>query len=188
MPIVWRLDQLATKIWLLIGVILLVSATTALPLRPGQASANGATRLIVNGQRSGPYLFRVGILPGSPKVGNLHLSILIQSADGEIPINDGQIVVMATGPEAGMTAGPVTATNSPQNPQVFDADITLTTLGSWTLTLETVSELGQATLKVPLQVTESGSFNLLIVVFIFVVVVVIGAMGWSQLQRNRRPT
>lgn len=180
-----RLDNLATRIWMLLSLILLVSATMTLPTRVEQASANGATRLIVNDAQSGPYLFRVGILPGSPKVGNLHLSILIQSADGDVSINDGKMVVMATGPEAGMTAGPVQASNTPQNPQVFDADITLTALGAWTVSLEALSGLGPATLEVPMEVTEVGGFNLLIVLVIAVIVVAIAALVWSQKQRKQ---
>ena len=87
-----------------------------------------------------------------------------------------------------MIAGPVRATNTLLNPQVFDADITLTSLGSWTMTLETVSELGEATLVVPLQVTEAGGFNLLIVVVIVVVILAIAALGWSQMKQRKRPT
>jgi len=87
-----------------------------------------------------------------------------------------------------MIAGPVRATNTPLNPQVFDADITLTFLGSWTMTLETVSELAEATLVVPLQVTEDVGFNLLVVVVIVVVVLAIAAPGWSQMKQRKRPT
>ena len=181
----WRIDHLATRIWALLGIILLIFTATASPLQPDQVSANGATRLIINDAQEGPYLFRVGILPGSPKVGNLHLSVLIQSADGDQIISDGQMIIQATGPELGMTAGPVQATNAPLNPQVFDADITLTALGTWTITLETVSELGGATLVVPLQVTEAGGFNLLIVLVIAVIVVAIAALVWSQKQRKQ---
>ena len=59
-----------------------------------------------------------------------------------------------------MIAGPVRATNTLLNLQVFDADITLTFLGGWTMTLETVSELGEAALVVLLQLTKAGGFNL----------------------------
>ncbi len=177
---------MATKFWTLLGIVLLISAVLASPLQPDQASANGATRLVVNDEREGPYLFRVGILPGSPKIGNLHLSVLIQPAEGDDVIQDGQMIIKATGPEPGMTAGPVQATNAPLNPQVFDADITLTALGTWSMTLETMSELGPATLVVPLQVTEAGGFNLLIVVVIVVIILAIAALGWSQMQQRKR--
>jgi len=179
---------LAAKTWTLVGIVLLISTVVASPLQTRQVSANGATRLIVNDQKVGPYLFRVGILPGNPKVGNLHLSILIQAAEGNGVIENGQMVIQATGPEPGMSAGPVQATNTTLNPQVFDADINLTALGSWTMTLKTVSELGAATLEVPLQVTESGGFNLMIAVVIVVVVLGTGALGWSQLKERKQPT
>ena len=185
--ILWRINHLATKTWTLVGIILLISTVVASPLQTRQASANGATRLIVNGQKVGPYLFRVGILPGNPKVGNLHLSILIQAAEGDGVIENGQMVIQATGPEPGMSAGPVQATNTTLNPQVFDADINLSALGSWTMTLETVSELGAATLEVPLQVTEAGGFNLLIVVVIVAVALAIAALRWSQMNERKRP-
>ena len=168
--------------------MLLASTILVSPLQSLQVSANGATRLIVNDEKVGPYLFRVGILPGNPKVGNLHLSVLIQAAEGDDVIENGQIIIQATGPEPGMIAGPVLATNAPLNPQVFDADINLTALGSWAMTLETVSELGEATLEVPLQVTEAEGFNLLIVVVIAVVVLAIAALRWSQMKERKRPT
>lgn len=179
---------MATKIWTFLGILLVISTVVATPYRPDWVSANGATRLIVDDVKEGPYIFRVGILPGSPKVGNLHLSVLIQSADGDDIIEDGRMIIQATGPEPGMTAGPVQATNAPLNPQVFGADLTLTALGTWTMTIETVSELGEATLVVPLQVTETGGFNLLIVAVIVVVVLAIAALIWSQIQQRKRPT
>jgi len=41
---------------------------------------------------------------------------------------------------------------------------------------------------VPLQVTEAGGFNLLIVVVIVVVVLAIAALVWSQMKQRKRPT
>ena len=183
----WRISHLATKILGLLGIVLLIYTAVASPLQTREVSANGATRLIVNDGKAGPYLFRVGILPGSPKVGNLHLSVLIQPVEGNDAIEDGQMLIHATGPAPEMTAGPVHATNTPLNPQVFDADITLTALGSWTMTLEAISELGEATLVVPLQVTETEGFNLLIVVVFVVVVLAIGTLAWSQIKRRKQP-
>ena len=49
-----------------------------------------------------------------------------------------------------------------------------------------MSELGPATLVVPLQVTEAGGFNLLIVVVIVVIILAIAALGWSQMQQRKR--
>ena len=184
---VWRKNHLATRIRTLLGIVLLISTVVASPLQTPQVSANGATRLIVNDEKVGPYLFRVGILPGNPKVGDLHLSVLIRAAVGDGVVEDSQMIIQATGPGPGMISGPVRATNSPLNPQVFDADITLTALGRWTMTLETVSELGEATLVVPLQVTEAEGFNLLIVVVIVVIILATANVGWSQMKQRKRP-
>jgi len=178
----------ATRIWTLIGIMLLISAAVASPHWSDQASAHGTTRVIVDDVQEGPYLFRVGIIPGSPKIGNLHMSVLIQSAERDEAITDGRITVMATGPGPGMIAGPVEAANEPLNPQVYSADLSITDLGTWSMTLETTSALGEATLVVPLQVTESGGFNLLYVIVIAVVVVSVAAVAWSQIQRRRHST
>ena len=59
--IVWRINHLATKIWTLLGIVFLISTVVASPLQTRQASANGATRLVVNDEKIGPYLFRVAI-------------------------------------------------------------------------------------------------------------------------------
>ena len=182
----WRINHLAKKIWPLLGIVLLVLTVTGSPAKTPEVSANGGTKLIVNDEIVGPYLFRVGILPGSPKVGNLHLSVLIQAAESDDIIRDGLIIVHATGPEPGMVAGPVQAKNTPINPQLFDADITLTALGSWVMTLETTSNLGESTLVVPLQVTEAEGLNLLIVIIFVVVILAIGALAWSQRKQRKR--
>ena len=179
---------MAAKICTFVGIILLITSAVISPIKLDKASANGATRIIVDDVQEGPFLFRVGVLPGSPKVGNLHLSILIQSADGDKIIEDGRITVRATGPEPGMIAGPVQATNDPLYPQVFSADITMTDLGAWSMTLETVSILGAATLVVPLQVTESSGLNLMIIIVIAVAIVCMTALAWSQIQQRRRQT
>ncbi len=179
---------MAAKICTFVGIILLITSAVISPIKLDKASANGATRIIVDDVQEGPFLFRVGVLPGSPKVGNLHLSILIQAADGDKIIEDGRITVRATGPEPGMIAGPVQATNDPLYPQVFSADITMTDLGAWSMTLETVSSLGAATLVVPLQVTESSGLNLMIIIVIAVAIVCMTALAWSQIQQKRQQT
>ena len=177
---------MAKKIWALLSSVLLILTAVASPLPTTEVSANGGTRLIVNDERVGPYKFRLGILPSSPKVGNLHLSVLIQAAESDDVIQDGQIVVHATGPEPGMFAGPVHAKNTPLNPQLFDADINLTALGSWVMTLETISNLGESSLVVPLQVTKPDGLNLLVVLVFVVFILAVASLWWSQKKRRKR--
>ena len=179
---------MAKKIWALLSTVVLILTAVASPISPPEVSANGGTRLIVNDERVGPYKFRLGILPGSPKIGNLHISVLVQAAESDDVIQDGQIVVHATGPEPGMTAGPVQAKNTPLNPQLFDADINLTALGSWVMTVETISNLGESSLVVPLQVTEADGLNLLVVLVFVVIILAVASLWWSQQKRRKRST
>ena len=179
---------MAKTIWALLSIVLLISAPVVSSPQTSIVSANGGTRLIVNDERVGPYLFRVGILPGSPKVGNLHVSVLIQAAESDNVIQDGQIIINAIGPEAEITAGPILAKNAPFNPQLFEADMTLTALGSWVMTLETISHLGESTLVVPFQVTEAEGFNLLIVMVFIVIGLAIATLVWSQKKKRKKTT
>ena len=107
------------------------------------ASANGGTRPLVIKSRSGPYELQVGIFPGSPKVGNLHISIQVKDATGGSSITDATIMVAARGPAGSAGAPPVQAINARQSPQIYDADIHLDAVGSWTLTVETGAGLGR---------------------------------------------
>ena len=85
-----------------------------------------------------------------------------------------------------MTAGPVQGENALLNPQLFDADITLTALGRWDISVETSSELGEATLVVPLQVTKAEGLNPLVVILSAVTIMAIVALVWSQKKQRRR--
>ena len=60
---------------------------------------------------AGPYLLRVGVLPGDPTLGPLHVSILIQDATGETAVDDATVSVAATGPGA---PSQTEAVNSPR--------------------------------------------------------------------------
>lgn len=169
-------------------LLILLIATAAFAVGPTgrEASANGAARLIVKDAEVGPYLLRIGIVPGSPKVGLLHLSILVQDAAGAVAVTDATVLMTATGPKPGGGSVRVQAFSTPQSPQLYEGDIPLDTLGSWTLTVDADSPLGQGTLDVPFQVTESGGFNLLFVIIGAAAVLVVGSLFWSQRQRGRR--
>ena len=75
--------------------LLAVLATLAV-LSAVTASANGSVRLVVSDEVAGPYLLRVGVLPGDPTLGPLHVSIVIQDAAGEVAVEDAAVSVEAT--------------------------------------------------------------------------------------------
>ncbi len=137
--------------------VFLVIALGTLPAALGGASpvsANGAARPVVQDARAGPYQLQVSILPGSPKVGNLHLSIQVEDAANETIITDAAVLVAAQGPAGAANVGPLQAVTTLESPQSYEVDIPLDTVGRWTVTLETDSRLGQASLDIPLDVTE----------------------------------
>ena len=98
-------------------------------------------RLVVIDEVAGPYLLRVGVLPGDPTLGPLHVSILIQDKDGETAVDDATVSVAAVGPGA---ASQTNAVNSPQNPQLYEGNLYLDALGEWSVTLDIQSSLGEA--------------------------------------------
>lgn len=126
------------------------------------AHANGGTRPMVTNATIGPYKMQVGIFPGKPRVGNLHLSIMVENAAGGTPLTAATVFVSLAGPAGATNVGPVPAANTPQNPQFYDVDMPLDMVGSWTLTLETNSNLGKASLDVPLEVAEPEGFDLIL--------------------------
>ena len=169
-----------------LSALLLATVSDALGPTVGPVSANGATRVIVDDERAGPYLLRVGILPGSPKVGVLHVSILVQDAAGKATVSDATVMMAATGPEDSSSRAPVRALNQPQSPQLYEGNINLDVPGIWTLKLNTDSNLGKGSLLVHLEVTESTGFNSLFIAVGVVVVLIVGSLIWSEAQRNRR--
>ncbi len=116
-------------------------------------SANGAVR-VEKEEVVGPYRLQVGILPGIPTVGILHLSIIVQDAENETVITDAAVVVSAQGPAGSAGVAPVQAVNTPLDPESYEVDVPLDTAGSWTISLETDGRLGKASLDLPLQVNE----------------------------------
>ena len=177
---------MAIKSVVAVAAIAALLAAVASGWGAGAAQANGAARIIVQDRQAGPFLLRVGIVPGTPTVGLLHLSVLVQDAAGETAVTDAAVSVVAVGPEG--SGGPVRmeAANSLQSPQLYEGNLSLDALGAWILTVDTESPLGQATLEVPIEVQESSPFNLMFVILGVAVALIAGVLLWSQLQRSRR--
>ena len=132
---------------------------------------------------AGPYLLRVGVLPGDPTLGPLHVSILIRDGTGDTAVNDAIVSVVASGPGA---SSHTEAVNSPQSPQLYEGNLWLDALGDWSLTMEIDSPLGAASHTFAVRAREEGGFNLMFVIAGVAAVLVVGSLVWSQLQRRRR--
>ena len=166
---------------LLLGAIYAPSVGEPLPVQ-----ANGATRELVKSERAGPYELRVGILPGAPRVGNLHLSIQIRdAAQGEI-LTRGAVTVTAKGPEGSTGVGPVAAVASPDSPQFYDVDVFLDAIGRWQFTLDIEAELGHAALDVPLDVSEAEGFSLIFLLALAIAFLALAIWTWDRVRGRRR--
>ena len=133
--------------------VLALGLSVATLAAPSAVSANGATRTVVE-RTVGPYWLQVGILPGIPTTGILHLSIIVQDIENETIITDASVMVSAQGPAGSAGVAPVQAVNTPLDPESYEVDIPLDTIGSWTITLETNGRLGKASLDLPMEVVE----------------------------------
>lgn len=146
--------------------------------------ANGRSTVVLS-QEAGPYRVDVSILPARPVVGKTHLSILMRSlASGEI-VTSADVVVAATGPAGSSATGPVAASNY-LSIGFFEVDLSFDVPGEWQLEATVSSELGQATVLLPLQVGEGGGGGNWIL--LAVVAAVMGATGvfiWSRVPRRR---
>ena len=171
--------------WSLRFLALLAVLALTVALSGGTVSANGAVRLVVIDEVAGPYLLRVGVLPGDPTLGPLHVSILIQDATGETAVEDATVSVAAVGPGA---ASQTDAVNSPQNPQLYEGNLYLDSLGEWSLTLEIESSLGEARHVFPVRARAERGFNLMFVIVAVVAVLIVLSLVASQVQRRRRLT
>ncbi len=172
--------------WLPSWLLLLGAIHAASAGGPTAVHANGATRELVKSERAGPYELRVGILPGTPRVGNLHLSIQIKDAAQGTILTGGAVTVAATGPEGSTAVGPVAAVASLESPQFYDVDVPLDAIGRWNFTLQVEAELGTAALDVPLDVSEAEGFNLIFLLALAIAFLALAIWTWDRVRGRRR--
>lgn len=169
--------------WSLAVLTLLAALTLAATLSGGTASANGAVKLVVIDEVAGPYLLRVGVLPGDPTLGPLHVSILIQDATGDTAVDYASVSVAATGPGAPTQTE---AVNSPQNPQLYEGNLYLDALGDWSVALDIQGSLGDAEHTFTVTAAAERGFNLMFVIVAVAAVLIVVSLVASQVQRRRR--
>ncbi|MCE2404837.1 MAG: hypothetical protein J4F43_06740 [Dehalococcoidia bacterium] len=172
--------------WLPCWLLLLGAIHASSAGGPLAVHANGATRELVKSERAGPYELRVGILPGIPRVGNLHLSIQVRDAAQGTILTGGAVTVTATGPEGSTAVGPVAAVASLESPQFYDVDVPLDTIGRWNFTLQVEAELGNAALDVPLDVSEAEGFNLIFLLALAIAFLALAIWTWDRVRGRRR--
>lgn len=124
------------------------------PLPSAAVHANGFTVPLVEGD-SGPYNYLVGIWPGEPVVGNLHMAIALTSEQG--PVMDAAVDVRGRIGREGPLSAPVPAPGYFLQSWSYELDMNLKEPGQWTFEIKIDSSLGETVLEVPLEVTgEAG--------------------------------
>ena len=172
-----------------LAVLLILAGLVA--LGNGVASANGRATL-VSSQDAGPYRVDISLLPGQAVVGRTHISVLLRSlATGEI-LTSAKVDVSAAGPEGSANLEPLAALNE-FAPSFFETDLAFDLPGQWEVLVAVSSELGEATVLLPLEVREGGGgINLILIVAVAVAGLAVvgffirGRCGYKPTSRKRR--
>ena len=166
--------------------IVLLTLVIAAAFSSSITSANGRASL-VSSQEQGPYRIDVSIIPGQAVVANTHVSVLVLSLASELPITEATVTLSATGPEGSTELGPIPAPND-FTPQFFETNVPFDLAGEWELTVEVGSELGEATVVVPMNVREGGgSINWILMAALAVVIVTVGVWIWDRVSGRKQP-
>lgn len=168
------------------GIILLACLLATQAPTQSLVFANGTIQ-VVKKERAGPYELQVGMSPGTPRVGNLHVSLMVKDVELGKPITNATVMVMARGPEGGTDLGPLQAANNLESPQFYDADLPLDTEGSWMLILDIESDLGAASLELPLEVTRANGVSVAFVATVVIALLALLTLLWGRISRRGKP-
>ena len=150
-----------------------------------QPEENGVQRFR---QIAGPYDIRVALVQSSLSLGTTLIAIyVVDEATGQ-PVPDAR-VLLRTKHEDGDAEGKATAHNTPQEPERYDAQMTLESPGSWRVTVEVDSGLGTVAVEVPPLIvgeTRKISGGTFVFIGIFLVIIAGALYLWWSTQRRRR--
>lgn len=155
----------------------------------GIAQANGKATLI-SSQEQGPYRFEVSILPSRAIVNNTHLSLRVIALESDETLTEASVNISAAGPETVNRFGPIVADNDVL-PQFFETTLPFSVPGQWQVTINVITELGDETIQVPMEVRAGQPINLILVAAIAVAVMAVGVWTYDRVKagmRRRRAT
>ena len=156
------------------------------------AQANGQTVSILD-TTQGPYRVNVRVSPPSPRVGSLHMSIVLTTVDGGEPVADASVRVKAVGPlPESLLLGPLDAYTTPPTYNWYDLNVALLQEGEWGFIVDIAQGDQQTVLEFPLSVSYARVNWGVIIVLISAIPLLI-AVAWYLRQstgrgRSRRRT
>ena len=177
----WRMA--ASALMLTLPVMVLWLAVKDTP-----AEANGQTVTILD-TAHGPYRVELRVSPPTPRVGSLHMSVVLQTLDGAQPVNDASVRVRALGPAPdSLLAGPVDAVPTAETLNWYDLNLALPQDGEWSFTIDISRGEETTALEFPLLVS-SGGVNWGIVVVLIAALPLLVSAAWYLRQASAgRPT
>ncbi len=145
----------------------------------GNGSHSGGQSVFAG--RAGPYGVWVQTVPA---VGAMHLSIYLTESDNSMPISDARLQVSGTGPQgASQAVGPVLADAALGSPGWYGANVFITEVGEWAMTLVVQGSLGEGQAAFPVKVAPAGGISW---VFVAALAVLLALAAWSALSLRRR--
>ena len=168
--------------WLL--ALLSVALLGIVSLDAGVAQANGKATLIAS-EEQGPYRLEVSILPARAIVNNTHLSLRVIALESEETLTQATVNVSAEGPETVNGFGPIVADNDVL-PQFFEATLPFSVPGPWRVTINVITELGDETILVPMEVRAGQPINLILVAAIAVGLVAVSVWTYDRIKAGMR--
>ena len=141
------------------------------------AQANGQTVSILD-TTQGPYRVDVRVSPPSPRVGSLHMSIVLTNVDGGEPVTDASVRVKAVGPlPESLLLGPLDANATPPTYNWYDLNVSLLQEGEWGFIVDITEGDRQTTLEFPLSVSYA-TVNWGVVIVLIAAIPLLVAVAW----------
>ena len=141
------------------------------------ASANGQTVSILD-TTQGPYRVEVRVSPPTPRVGSLHMSVVLHSAHDMQPVNDASVRVRALGPAPeSLLVGPIDAEPTTELPNWYDLSVVLPQDGQWIFALDISQGEDSTVVEFPVLVS-SGGVNWGVVVVVIAALPMLVSAAW----------
>ncbi|MQF48766.1 hypothetical protein FIM08_02545 [SAR202 cluster bacterium AC-647-N09_OGT_505m] len=148
------------------------------------AEANGRTIPILE-LIHGPYVVEVRVSQATPRVGNLHATIVLRTLQDRQPVNNASVKVSAVGPTPeSLPLGPIETYTIPPNYNWYDFSIGLHQVGQWEFIADITENEMVTRVEFPMQVQHVGIDWGLIMVLASAIPLMI-AVGW-YLRPSRR--
>ena len=165
------LALLVSSLWLGIGTL--------------SVAANGRTVPVME-ITEGPYRVEVRISPPTPRVGNLHLTLVLWTVEGREPVADALVTVRAVGPSPeSPVVGPIEAYTIPPTLNWYDLNTALPQKGEWGFVAD-ITE-GDLLTRVEFSLTaQSGSADWGLIIVLISGIPLLVAVAWYIRRSARR--